>query len=148
MLDERGLLAPSTRLSARLQDARLHGCRAFGELSGSLFGELSRAAEFTEDRAVVERRLSAAGREQAAGEARSRPKSLRCHSGARRNPVVETSHSRVAGMTTTGTTTERAIRQTLPSPHLPGPPSWIPAFAGMTTGAEVGLSLSRQLLLK
>ena len=83
VLDERGLLAPSTRLSARLQDARLHGCRAFGELSGSLFGELSRAAEFTEDRAVVERRLSAAGREQAAGEARSRPQSLRCHSGAR-----------------------------------------------------------------
>ena len=35
--------------------ARLHGCRAFGELSGS--------AELTEDRAVVERR-----REQAAEE--------------------------------------------------------------------------------
>ena len=35
-------------------DARLQGCRAFGELSGS--------AELTEDRAVVERRLPAAGR--------------------------------------------------------------------------------------
>ena len=35
---------------------------------------------------------------------------------------------------TTGVTTERAIRQNLLSLHPPGLPSWIPAFAGMTTG--------------
>ena len=49
--------------------ARLHGCRAFGELSDS--------AELTEDRAVVEPRLE------------RRP----------RNPVVYSIHARMAGMT-------------------------------------------------
>ena len=49
---------------------------------------------------------------------------------------------RIAGMTT-GTTTEHAVRQNLPSLHHPGLPSWIPAFAGMTTGVRMGLLLSR-----
>ena len=49
---------------ARLQGVRLHGCMAFGEISGS--------AELAEDRAVVERRL-----EQAAEDARSRPAQAR-----------------------------------------------------------------------
>ena len=64
--------------------ARPHGFRAFGELSGS--------AELAEDRAVVERR-----REQAAEEARNRLAQIgilpRRHSGAGRNPVLDTSHS-------------------------------------------------------
>ena len=67
------------------------------------------------------------------------------HSGEGRNPVVYTRHSRTAGMTITGTKTERAIRQNLPSLHHPGLPSWIPACAGMTTGAGMGLSPSRSL---
>ena len=37
---------------------------------------------------------------------------------------------------TTGATTKRAIRQNLPSHHHAGLPSWIPAFAGMTTRRE------------
>ena len=71
---------------------------------------------------VVERRL-----EQAAEEARSRPARARTysprHSGAGRNPVVYSVHSRSSGNALMG-----------PEPvYHPGVPSWIPAFAGMTT---------------
>ena len=40
---------------AHSQDVRLHGCRAFGEFSGS--------ADLAEDRAVVEQRLEQAAEE-------------------------------------------------------------------------------------
>ena len=57
------------------------------------------------------------------------------HSGAGRNPVVYTSHYRKAGMTT-----EALFRQADRNrnrPNIPASFSWIPAFAGMTVGAEV-----------
>ena len=56
----KGAVEMATRLfsprrhSGEGRNPRLQGCRAFGELSGS--------AELTEDRAVIERRLPAAGR--------------------------------------------------------------------------------------
>ena len=48
------------------------------------------------------------------------------HSGAGRNPVVYSRHSRQAGMA--------FKRWSLFT--ISAPPSWIPAFAGMTTGSE------------
>ena len=46
-----------------------------------------------------------------------------------RNPVVDTIHSRSAGMTAIATITQHAIHQNLPFIYFLAPTSWIPAFA-------------------
>ena len=59
------------------------------------------------------------------------------HSGEGRNPVLDTTHSRKAGMTLGVGIRSVWHRRAETGCLWPlGPPSWIPAFAGMTTGRE------------